>query len=105
MRQVTESTALAFKEGRPVSISNSKVMGDKNNCIYTLFDNVIATLEGDKLLLTDSGYKTATTKERLNGILSVFNSEWRVYQLKGQWFITDGMGVKKEWSGVLQLTV
>lgn len=103
MRQITKNSAQAFIEGREFSNSNTKVMGNSTNAVLTLFDNVIATKENDNYLITDSGWKTVTTKERLNGILDALQSKWRIYQLNKKWYITDGMGTRQEWTGVLEV--
>lgn len=75
MRKVTEKAAQAFANGQTMASGNTKVMGGDSNFIVTLYGNVIATREGSKVILTDSGWRTATTKERLNGILSTLFTE------------------------------
>lgn len=104
MRKITEQAAYALRTNQRYSNNNTQVI-DGN--VMALHGNTIAifdSLEG-KLTIRDSGWQTNTTKERLNGILSEFNSEWRIYQQKGIWYITDGAGKKEEWKGFLTLDV
>lgn len=105
MRKVTKKAAEAFINGHKMTSGNTKVMGGGDNFIMTLHDNVIATREGSRIILTDSGWQTATTKERLNGVLSEMHSEWRLYQLSGKWYITDGAGVRKDWVSPMEFEV
>ena len=105
MRKVTQKSAEAMKNGYNTRSGNTEVISDGN--IMNLHGNTIAIydrLEG-KLTLRDCGWKSATTKERLNGLLSEFHSEWRIYQKDGAWYITDGMGVRKNWDGFLVVEV
>jgi len=119
MRKVTEKTAQAFYEGRATKSGNTKVLGNYQNTILTLHDNVIATIErsginsskADKLVLTDSGWQTVTTKERLNGVLSrFFGNKYRIAQERGEWlfktFDEDGLIMRDElWHGIKELEV
>ena len=60
-----------------------------------LHDNKIAEIHKTKrkkvLKITNAGWKTNTTKERLNGLNGV-----RINQRKGVWYLND-----KEWNGDL----
>ena len=66
--------------------------------IVELHDNVIAEFDvsaanatGFKgLTLRDCGWRTATTKSRLNALLSAFCEGSGIYQSKGQWFSPTG---------------
>lgn len=50
--------------------------------------NLVATLshKEHKLSVTDAGWKTNTTKERLNWILEYFEL-WYLKQIKGEWYL------------------
>lgn len=108
MRKVTEKAAHSLLRFSKMTSGNTRVTTDGN---YTarlwLHGNCIATyrVNEQKLELRDAGWTSATTKERLNGVLSVFSSEWRIYQREGVWYITDGMGVRKDWTGNLTIDV
>src|SRR5687768_6876320 len=103
MRKVTIKAAEALRNGENMVSSNTRVHSDGG--VMELFGNTIAICDHKerKLTLRDCGYKTATTKERLNGILSEFSSEWRIYQMAGKWYYTDGAGIRKDWEGFLTI--
>ena len=66
--------------------------------MMALHGNDIARIEEDyenektTIYVTNAGWFSNTTKERLNGIPGV-----RVYQKKGKWYLND-----KEWDGAWQ---
>ena len=71
-----------------------KITENAVNAFY-LFGNCIATLSKDELYITTCGYKTNTTKERLNGILS--NLNFFIFQKNFTWYIRDrNLGVEFE---------
>jgi len=55
-----------------------------------LHNNLIAKriLFINDLWITDAGWQTDTTKERLNGVLYRLTSGWSLFQKKGEWFLT-----------------
>ena len=74
--------------------SNTEVELRPNVTILKLFGNEIAYRYNDPertLSITNAGWKTATTKERLNGIEGV-----NIRQIKGKWYLNG-----KEWNGNL----
>jgi hypothetical protein len=82
MRKITQQAAAAFEAGRPLTIGNTsvRIMFD-GSIILDLHGNAIAkrTPSGE-LYVTSAGWRTNTTKERLNGLRGV-----SVHQDKGQW--------------------
>lgn len=82
MRKITKESIAAFlnsevfkKQNMEVTVYNEKV------CLW-LHGNCIATQEGNILKITHCGWKTNTTKERLNGLPNV-----RINQKIGVWFL------------------
>lgn len=77
MRQITKKIAEYFNAGLPLTIDNTRTDGEK----VWLFGNMIA--EADHRLgllkITLCGHDTATTKERLNGIMQKFGVDGRIY--------------------------
>ena len=80
------------------AISNRKDWKSGNTRVvsYNGFDRVdvqlhgnhICTLNHSEIVLSDGGWRTTTTKSRLNSIIEEFGIEGeRVYQKKGQWFV------------------
>ena len=57
-----------------------------------LHGNHIATIGDTWLQMFNCGYKTMTTKSRLNAILSAHGNGERVYQKRGQWFVSTNSG-------------
>lgn len=87
MRKVTERAAEAMRQGYNYQSGNTVV--HSNGSIMDLHGNTIA-IYGDrerKLTLRDCGWRTATTKERLNGILQTFGIQYTIYQHNGNWIL------------------
>jgi len=104
MRKIEEQMIKAIQNKKEWKNSNTRVIVIKDKSknkeypvddIYiTLFNRTIAQLlSGKELLVKDAGYQTATTKSRLNAILSTYKLP-RIYQDNYQWYI----GVQ-EWEG------
>ncbi len=94
MRKITKESVDAFMNARKFKKANMEVEVLPNVTILKLFGNEIAYRYNDPertLSITNAGWKSVTTKERLNGIPNV-----HIHQIKGVWFL-DG----KEWDGSL----
>lgn len=85
MTKITEQICLAFERGEVKRISNSFTDGMR---LY-LFDNLIAEHREDGLYITNAGWQTKTTKERLNGLSGVY-----INQSKKKWYLNG-----EEWDG------
>lgn len=84
-RKVTTGIVAAFLKGEKKKISNDHTDG---NAMY-LHGNKIAEKRDGKIWITNAGYMTNTTKERLNGIPNV-----SINQKAGQWYLNG-----KPWDG------
>jgi len=85
MRKITIESVMAFMEARPFKKDNMTIEVLPNVTIMTLFGNRIAYRYNDPnrtLSITTCGWKSATTKERLNAIPGVY-----INQKKGQWYL------------------
>jgi pyruvate carboxylase len=94
MKDITFDACRAFMAAQPFKRSNTEVVVLPNVTVLMLFGNSIAYRYNDPektLSVTNCGWKTATTKERLNGIEGV-----RIHQRKGGWFLND-----VKWNGEL----
>lgn len=89
MRKITEESVCAFKIGHTFSKSNTTVHTTNRGELMYLFGNMIAHKEGNELFISTCGWRSNTTKERLNGILSAYELP-TIYQKKGIWYFTDG---------------
>lgn len=89
MRQVTETVARAFRAGDSKTVSNSSTDGEH----FWLHGNCIARkLPGGALQITLAGWPTPTTRERINGILQVFNLPHYVFQKDWVTYLTNADG-------------
>ena len=43
----------------------------------------------EQLKLNSGGFRTNTTKSRINAVLDALKTDWRIQQIKGQWFLCD----------------
>lgn len=89
-RKITKEAVSAFLERRPFSKSNMKVVEDYGIYRLKLHNNTIATIdELGVLSVSNAGWASNTTKERLNGLPNV-----SVYQKNWNWYLNG-----KEWTG------
>lgn len=78
MRRITERIVSAFLRDENLKIDNTRTNG---RAIW-LWENKIAEFREDGLWITNAGWPSTTTKERLNGIPDV-----SIVQKKGQWYL------------------
>jgi hypothetical protein len=85
MKLITEKSVNAFMNAKPFKRDNTEVVVLPNVTILKLFGNEIAYLYNDPdrtLSITNCGWFSDTTKERLNGIPNV-----SIRQSKGLWYL------------------
>ena len=86
MRKITEDTVRAFFAGRKFSSGNTQVRFNGSEVIMTLHCHTIAKRSPENgVYISNRGWNTNTTKERLNGILDYLNVP-RIYQKKFEWY-------------------
>lgn len=86
MRQITREIVAAFMMRETKRIGNSYTDG---TTLY-LHDNAIAKFDKDgRLWITNAGWKSNTTKERLNGLPGV-----SIHQRNYTWYLND-----EPWNG------
>ena len=94
MRAITRDSVNAFLNGQKFKASNMEVKVQENVTVLILFGNEIAYRYNDPertLSITDAGWQSNTTKERLNAIPGV-----EIKQVKGVWNLNG-----EEWDGSL----
>ena len=94
MRAITEKAVEHFLNAKPFKESNTEIKVLPNVTVMLLFGNEIAYRYNDPkktLSITNAGWKTNTTKERLNGLPNV-----QITQRKKVWYLNG-----KEWDGEL----
>lgn len=90
MRKVTQQIVNAFVQGRKLKSGNTETDG---NAIW-LHGNKIAEKRDGALYITNAGWASNTTKERLNGLPDV-----TINQKAGVWYL-NGKEWDGEWAGV-----
>jgi hypothetical protein len=85
MRQITKQAVAAFMNGYNFKSGNTEV---RDNAMY-LHGNKIAEWRDGELWITNAGWSSNTTKERLNGIPGV-----SIQQRNYVWYLNS-----EEWSG------
>tara|TARA_R110000751_G_scaffold235058_1_gene336552 strand:- start:24 stop:335 length:312 start_codon:yes stop_codon:yes gene_type:complete len=99
MRQITNDSVNAFMNGQKFSQSNMKVEVLPNVTILNYHGNSIAYKYNDPkgtIAITNCGWESTTTKERLNGVLHKAGKSYNIKQKDFVWYL-DG----KEWDGKL----
>ena len=80
MRKITRDIVNAFQNSRSLTIGNSRTNGES----LWLFGNKIAEIRRDGLWITNAGWQSVTTKERLNGLSGV-----EIRNRRGTWILND----------------
>jgi len=81
MRKVTQETVNAFLKGEKKTIGNTFTDGKS---LY-LHGNCIARKVDGKIYISNAGWQSVTTKERLNGLLDMLGKAG-IFQKDFQWF-------------------
>ena len=91
-RQITNNAVNAFLNDQNFSSSNTQVKVKDNVTVLLLHGNEIAFKhDNGKLQITNAGWFSNTTKERLNSLPNV-----HIQQKKGIWYLNN-----TEWDGKL----
>ena len=94
MRKITKESVDAFLNAKAYKSSNTRVEVLPNVTILRLFNNPIAYKYNNPentLSITNAGWRSDTTKERLNGLPNV-----HIKQAKGIWYLNG-----EQWDGQL----
>ena len=80
--------------------------GDEGDTLVTYHETVVVMLKGDTVTLNSGGYRTATTKRRMNETSARFHLGYRVFADAGHWYVqtwqqarvpfVDGMTFKRK---------
>ncbi len=93
MRKITQQAIEAFYKGVDFKKDNTEVTVGNGTVDLYLHGNLIAMLwrhrRQNELEITNAGWQSNTTKERLNGLKGV-----NICQKKGKWYLNG-----KEWNG------
>jgi hypothetical protein len=92
MRKITRDSVNAFLNRQTFKRQNMEVTSFDDSFYLKLHGNTIAVLHGDgTLMITDAGWQSNTTKERLNGLPNV-----NIHQKNFVWYLNG-----EEWNGNL----
>jgi hypothetical protein len=94
MRQITQKIIHAFEGRYELRIDNSRTDGTS----LWLFGNKIAEWCDNGLSISNGGWNSRTTKERLNGLTGV-----RIQQVRGTWYV-NGRAWDGRWINVDDFT-
>jgi hypothetical protein len=87
MRVVEKKMLNAIVSKKNLTLDNTMVVTEGNvSCVY-LFNNLIAKITDKNVKISNCGYKTITTKSRLNCILQEFVKDARIHQKNFDWYI------------------
>ena len=100
MRKETHKIMSAFLKGEKASAQRTHTDGRS----VWLHGNLIAERGTTKTWFTLAGWPTVTTRDRVNGLLQLSGSDYRVFQKNGTQFLTNGKDVREigdsEWIGL-----
>lgn len=96
MRKITQESIEAFYANEDFKKSNTQVMTGGTNVDLFLFGNLIASknVRTGELSITNAGWQSNTTKERLNGLNGV-----HISQKKGIWYL-NGEAWNGKWTTI-----
>jgi hypothetical protein len=90
MRKIETAMNAAITASKDWRLDNTTVTNANGISTVELYGNRIAEIGDTFIKLYDGGHRTATTKSRLNAILSIHGCNFdSVFQKKGQWFFQD----------------
>jgi hypothetical protein len=85
-RKIINESVNAFLNKKEYKKSNMSVCQDYSGNYYLKqHGNTIAKIENDKIFISNAGWKSVTTKERLNELLYKLNKGY-ISQIRGVWY-------------------
>ena len=88
MSKISDDAAFSFEIEESFNRSNTEVIVSDNKVEMYLYDSLIARKMSGITQITNAGFKTDTTKSRLNSISGVY-----IKQIKNQWYIEQENGM------------
>lgn len=92
MRKIERLMNQAITQEKDFTLDNTHVANKDGVSFVFLHGNCIAQIGDTWLRLFDGGWRTNTTKSRLNAILSEHGTGERVFQKNWQWFVSTSAG-------------
>ncbi len=103
MRKIPQESVDAFLSGDNLNKANMQIHTRGHYVYMNLHGNSIArrNLDTGSIYISNAGWETVTTKERLNGLLNTLGKK-RIFQHKFEWFIGTREFPYDEWMMVYQ---
>ena len=104
MRKITEKAVIALMNNKTFKSGNTKVNrleGTNSTRGLTLHDNLIACMDDNRIFISNAGYKTRVTKERLNGVLLYLGLDL-IKQREGVWYWQKKVFPTGGWVGLIE---
>ena len=100
MRLIERQMNEAIRNNSDFRKDNTEVVNIRGNAFVYLHGNHIATVFADSIQLFDGGWRSNTTKSRLNALCYEFAYGCGVFQKQFEWFISSRAGTADFDSGV-----
>jgi hypothetical protein len=98
MRKISIDGASALLNGKRFTRNNTKVLDG----VMELYGHKIAWIRQGKIIISNAGWETVTTKDRLNAILSGLGLG-RIFQKDFVWYYSAGNGCVKPFNGSMEV--
>ena len=98
MKKISIDSARAFLNNKPFNRQNMSV----SDGVMELYGNKIAWIRLGVLTLSDCGWQTVTTKDRLNAILSGLGLGY-IFQKDYIWYYSAGNGCVKPFNSSMEI--
>ena len=92
MRLIERQMNQAIRNNSDFRKDNTEVVNIRGNAFVYLHGNHIATVSNDSMQIFDGGWRSNTTKSRLNALCYEFAYGCGVFQKKFEWFISSRAG-------------
>jgi hypothetical protein len=88
MKKIEGKMVESVKAKRSRNLGNTKVTAMPDGVAVTYHDSVIAVVTDDAIVVNDCGWRTQTTKSRINAVLQgLAGHNIRVFQNRGVWHL------------------
>lgn len=68
-------------------LNKTTIYQEGNKTVVQYYNTNIIKFNDDNIELNNGGFKTRSTKDRLNQIAKMFNLNYQIYQKDNEWFV------------------
>jgi hypothetical protein len=101
MRTIEQQLVQIMKDFQNRKVSGScqrskrdRITSENGNVSLHLWGTKIVQFNGENITLFSGGYRTTTTKSRLNAVLRGLGCNWRIYQKNFAWYASHPSGLQ-----------